>query len=117
MAHPSSLFTLIQILKKTMKPLWTKIAIMVEPTFSLWIITYASLGHQAMRTYTITQKGFQNPLNRQFICWDLLVKATSEDKDKAAASLADKIKVLQDNQDLKAQVLEYVWKGCMPIRG
>ncbi|EGO02417.1 hypothetical protein SERLA73DRAFT_150181 [Serpula lacrymans var. lacrymans S7.3] len=99
-----SLSTVIQTLKKTMKPLWTKIAIMVEPTLSLWIITH--FGQKAMRTYIDTQNGFSNPLNCQSICWDLLVKATSE--NKYAASLADKMKILQDDQDLKAQV----WKGC-----
>ncbi|EGO28152.1 hypothetical protein SERLADRAFT_405815 [Serpula lacrymans var. lacrymans S7.9] len=61
---------------------------------------------KAMRTYIDTQNGFSNPLNCQSICWDLLVKATSE--NKYAASLADKMKILQDDQDLKAQV----WKGC-----
>ncbi|EGO30848.1 hypothetical protein SERLADRAFT_404840 [Serpula lacrymans var. lacrymans S7.9] len=68
---------------------------------------FISLDYKAIRTYTITQNGFPNPLNRQSICWDLLTKATSE--DKAAASLADKMKILQDDQDLKkAQVLEYL---------
>ncbi|EGO04426.1 hypothetical protein SERLA73DRAFT_148941 [Serpula lacrymans var. lacrymans S7.3] len=93
------LSTLIQTPKKTVKPLWTKIAIKVEPTLNLWIPTH--LGHKAMRTYTITQNSFPNLLN---------LKATSE--NKSAASLANRMKILQDNQELKAQLLEYVWKGC-----
>ncbi|EGO02701.1 hypothetical protein SERLA73DRAFT_150344 [Serpula lacrymans var. lacrymans S7.3] len=97
-----SLSSLIQTLKKTMKPFLTKIAIMVELTLSLWMITF--LGHKAMRTYTVAQNGFPNPLDYQLICWDLF-KAISE--DKAAAFSADKMKILQDDQDLKAQVLEY----------
>ncbi|EGO18766.1 hypothetical protein SERLADRAFT_412020 [Serpula lacrymans var. lacrymans S7.9] len=65
----------------------------------------ASLAHKAMRLFTVTEKGFPNPLSCHSICWDLLVKATAAENN---SGLMDKMKEIQDNQVLKSQLLQYV---------
>ncbi|EGN93440.1 hypothetical protein SERLA73DRAFT_156370 [Serpula lacrymans var. lacrymans S7.3] len=74
----------------------------------------ASLAHKAMRLFTVTEKGFPNPLSRHSICWDLLVKATAAEND---SGLVYKMKEIQDNQVLKSQLLQYMWKGSTQVRG
>ncbi|EGO30191.1 hypothetical protein SERLADRAFT_404477 [Serpula lacrymans var. lacrymans S7.9] len=74
----------------------------------------ASQAHKAMRLFTVTEKGFPNPLSCQAICWDFLVKATAADNDSGPV---DKMKDIQDNQVVKSQLLQYMWKGSTHIRG
>ncbi|EGO30212.1 hypothetical protein SERLADRAFT_404488 [Serpula lacrymans var. lacrymans S7.9] len=65
----------------------------------------ASLAHKAMRLFTVTEKGFPNPLSCQSIFWDLLVKATAAEND---SGLVDKMKEIQDDQ---------MWKGSTQVKG
>ncbi|EGN94466.1 hypothetical protein SERLA73DRAFT_155745 [Serpula lacrymans var. lacrymans S7.3] len=74
----------------------------------------ASLAHKAMRLFTVTEKGFPKPLSHQSICWDLLVKATAAEND---SGLVDRMKEIQDDQVLKFQLLQYMWKGSTQVIG
>jgi hypothetical protein len=59
-------------------------------------------GHKALRLHVATVEGFPSSADRDQLCWDLILESSKQDK-----LLWEKMKVIQGDDTLKAQLIDY----------
>ena len=59
-------------------------------------------GHKVLRLHVATVEGFPSSADRDQLCWDLILESNKQDK-----LLWEKMKEMQGNDALKAQLIDY----------
>ncbi|KAG1885923.1 uncharacterized protein F5891DRAFT_918201, partial [Suillus fuscotomentosus] len=72
----------------------------------------AIFAHKAMRLHVATVNSFPSALDREELCWDLLVSSTRDNE-----VLWEKMLLIQSDDDLKAYLIDYTWKAAGQLRG
>ncbi|KAG1866347.1 hypothetical protein C8R48DRAFT_600304, partial [Suillus tomentosus] len=68
--------------------------------------------HKAMYLHLATVNSFSSALDREELCWDLLVSSTRDNE-----VLWENISLIQSDDDLKAYLIDYTWQATSQLRG
>ncbi|KAG0697108.1 hypothetical protein DFH29DRAFT_812195, partial [Suillus ampliporus] len=68
--------------------------------------------HKAMCLHVATVNSFPSAFDREELCWDLLVSSTRDNE-----VLWEKMSLIQNDDDLKAYLIDYTWKAAGHLRG